>query len=599
MGSDMFQINLPARKLVVFVASTTGQGDPPDHAVKFWRYMKRTLPDKALANVSFTVLGLGDSNYDNFCNMGKLLDQRLEELSGHRFYPLGKADDATGLDQVVDPWVAGLWSALKSEWTRLHAVAVAHNHAVAVAPKAADPGAMPSPARLPVAAPKRATVGSCTELASRRVIWETDQEFASHASPVAAAPSEAVPCADHPFVATIQKARMLTRSDYGDKRILELRFDLTGYPCDSYVPGDSLAVFAENSPELVDALLVRLNLDPHRKLRIVGDCLPQSLAQATTARCVLSRCLDLTTLPKKTMLKALAEVCTDVQERDRFLQLAGSDAAARTAYNTYIAERPNLLHILNDVPSATPTLDLLIQHLPALQPRMYSATTTPLSDPLAIEVAFSMAQYQARGEVRDGVCTTYLAQLVQSLLERSDVSASAFPTVPVFIRRASDFRMPADVGTPIVMIGAGTGVSPFLSFVKHRAALRATGQQVGEAWLFFGCRHEQADFIYREELERAVADGSLTRLVTAFSRDQTEKIYVTNRLIEHGADVARLILQANATVYVCGDAKGLVKSARQTVVDILTAHGGMDSAQASKTLLEMSKAKRYVLDIWG
>ena len=400
------------------------------------------------------------------------------------------------------------------------------------------------------------------------------------------------PCAESPFRATVLSARLLTQSDYPEKRIFEIEFDLADYPGFQYHPGDAIAVFAHNPPAVVSLLLNRLGLD-ESPLHLQGDNLPKSVLSAKSAREILSNCLDITSAPRKTLLKALAGCCTDVEEQTRLNFLASADVAGRAAYNEYISHRPSLLDILTDFPSSQPSIELLAQQLPPLQPRSYSVVSAPSVSPHRVRVAFSVVQYKARGQLRDGLCTPWLAeQCIDVMQGRSVVPVS------LFLRPSNDFRLPAP-DVPLILIGAGTGISPFVSFVQQRHAQHKAGSEIAETWVFFGCRHADGDFIYREELMSAADCGVITRFVTAFSRDQIQKQYATHKLQEAGDDVARLLLQQNATVFVCGDAKGVVKSVREAMAGILEQHGGMDAKQAQQKLLEMTKTKRYVLDIWG
>lgn len=467
------------------------------------------------------------------------------------------------MDGVVDPWIEGLWPALSNVYASVNAREVHICESCTVPPLVATQSAAPAPAPSPV-----------------------------QSQPPLEDFKQSTPCAESPFFAPVVSARLLTKPNYEDKRIFEIELDLADYPELKYHPGDCIAIFAHNPPAEVQRLMDRLGFEDGA-LSLSGDNLPPNVLSAKSARDVLTRFVDVTSMPRKTFLKALATCCSNEDEQLRLNHLASADAAGRSAYNEYIAQRPSLLDILTDFPSAHPSLDMLVQQLPPLQPRSYSVVSAPIISPTRVRVAFSVAQYKARNEIRNGLCTSWLAEQCAVVLQ-----GSPCPRVSLFLRPSNDFRLPSDQ-VPLLLIGAGTGISPFVSFVQQRQALRRGGSELAEMWVFFGCRHADADFIYQEELTTAAESGVITKLVTAFSRDQSEKQYVTHKMTEHGDEVARLLLQENATVFVCGDAKGVVKSVRETFVGILQQHGGMDAKQAQQKLLEMTKSKRYVLDIWG
>jgi sulfite reductase (NADPH) flavoprotein alpha-component len=163
----------------------------------------------------------------------------------------------------------------------------------------------------------------------------------------------------------------------------------------------------------------------------------------------------------------------------------------------------------------------------------------------------------------------------------------------VFVQRSPHFRPPVDASTPMVMVGPGTGVAPFIGFLQERRALGHPGPN----WLFFGEQHRATDFYYEEELTTLLDEGNLTRLDTVFSRDQRAKVYVQDRMREHGHELWQW-LREGAHFYVCGDASRMAKDVDQALRDIAVAHGGLDEAEASAYLRQMVTAKRYVRDVY-
>ncbi|WP_432487361.1 molybdopterin-dependent oxidoreductase [Kineococcus sp. SYSU DK018] len=220
--------------------------------------------------------------------------------------------------------------------------------------------------------------------------------------------------------------------------------------------------------------------------------------------------------------------------------------------------------------------------LKRLQPRQYSISSSPLVDPHEVQLTVGVVRYEVDGGERGGLCSTFLADRCREG-ER----------VPVFVQPATSFRPPSDPGTPMIMVGPGTGVAPFRAFLHERRALGHTGRN----WLFFGERRSATDYYYREELEGMREDGFLTRLTLAFSRDQDEKVYVQDRMLQHGEQLWAW-LREGASLYVCGDATRMAKDVDAALRRIAEVHGGMDDQEAANHVKELAADKRYLRDVY-
>jgi sulfite reductase alpha subunit-like flavoprotein len=204
----------------------------------------------------------------------------------------------------------------------------------------------------------------------------------------------------------------------------------------------------------------------------------------------------------------------------------------------------------------------------------------------------SVVRYESlNGRPRGGVCSPFLADA--DIRADVDVDVAAGTPVPVFVQRAPHFRPPADPATPMVMVGPGTGVAPFVGFLQERRALGHPAPN----WLFFGEQHRATDFYYEEELTELLDGGTLARLDTAFSRDQRAKVYVQDRMREHGPELWHW-LREGAHFYVCGDASRMAKDVDRALRDIAVAHGGLDEAEAGAYVKQLAAAKRYVRDVY-
>jgi sulfite reductase (NADPH) flavoprotein alpha-component len=256
----------------------------------------------------------------------------------------------------------------------------------------------------------------------------------------------------------------------------------------------------------------------------------------------------------------------------------GEEMALRMA----LLRQFDLKCFLNDrPPKAASAADFAVP-LRKLQPRLYSISSSPKAHPGEVHLTVAVVRYEFNGRACKGVCSTFFADRV-----------GPDTKVPVFVHRSPSFRLPADGSRPIIMIGPGTGVAPFRAFLEERRAVAASGRN----WLFFGDQKALCDFLYREELEAMKQDGLLTRLDTAFSRDQPQKIYVQDRMMENAGEIWSW-LQEGGYFYVCGDAKRMAKDVDRALHKIAEIAGQLSSEQAVDYVKQLKSEKRYLRDVY-
>jgi sulfite reductase (NADPH) flavoprotein alpha-component len=237
---------------------------------------------------------------------------------------------------------------------------------------------------------------------------------------------------------------------------------------------------------------------------------------------------------------------------------------------------------LDHLPPKVASAADFVASLRKLQPRLYSISSSPKIHPGEVHLTVAVVRYELNGRARKGVCSTFFADRV-----------GPDTKVPVFVHRSPSFKLPADGSRPIIMIGPGTGVAPFRAFLEERRAVAATGRN----WLFFGDQKALCDFLYREELEAMKQDGLLTRLDTAFSRDQPEKIYVQDRMMENAGEIWSW-LQEGGSFYVCGDAKRMAKDVDTVLHKIIEVAGQLSTEQAVCYVKQLKSEKRYLRDVY-
>ncbi|GAB7184494.1 predicted molibdopterin-dependent oxidoreductase YjgC [Kitasatospora sp. Ki12] len=377
------------------------------------------------------------------------------------------------------------------------------------------------------------------------------------------APPSARPTRNDPYPAPLSGNELLSLPG-ADKEVRRFTFDIGDQV--EYQAGDALGVRPTNRPDLVAEWLAITGLDPGAEVVLAGT------STATFADVLLHH-LDITRITPE-LLRTVADRTGD-RELKRLLRPDNKDGLAKWSWGRQavdlLAEFPVRL-------GAQEWADLL----KPLKPRMYSISSSPLATPGRVSLTVSVLRYEGpRGHARKGVASTFLAD------------AEPGTEVPLFVQGSAHFRPPGNPDTPAVMVGPGTGVAPFLGFLDQR---RALGHRAGN-WLFFGEQRRATDFYYRDELAELHRDGTLSRVDLAFSRDQRNKVYVQDRMREHGAQLWSW-LQDGAHFYVCGDASRMAKDVDRALRDIAVAHGGLDEDGAAAYVKQLAADRRYARDVY-
>lgn len=449
------------------------------------------------------------------------------------------------------------------------------------------------------------------------------------------------------------------------KRVIHMELSLPDDFSLQYNPGDSIAIVVHNDAEAVDIVLEML-LNKHN----IRPDQPVLLNQTdrSTIREVVSRDIDICSIVKKRALSALAQHCLDSAEANALQLLSSRTDTGEKLYQTFIEDQVmSVADVLVAFPSCAPPLEALVGILPAIAPRYYSVSSSPLVNPSSVTVAFSVVDYATKrgctAEFRQafpqysqrrkrGVATRYLETISAPMLAASATTAAASsgnytaPKVRIFPKPTQEFRLPAEPKIPLILIGPGTGVAPFIGFLEHRSAqIKKDAELVTEAsqgtWrggyemeegdipvtskvdsdvsmaadyrqkqgtgsvdLFFGCRNRDHDWLFRGEMEAHVDAGILTRLHTAFSREQKRsdggRLYVQDRLKEEGERITKLIMEDNASVYICGDGNAMAKDVHQAFLHLFVEFGGLGGKDEAEAFVAAMKTKRkFLLDIWS
>jgi len=370
----------------------------------------------------------------------------------------------------------------------------------------------------------------------------------------------------NPFPARLVVNRRLSGPESAkDTRHFEL--DLTGWGL-SFEVGDSLAVYPTNDAQLVDEII--------HALGATGDeQVPRPRGESTTLREALLRDYSITQ-PTPKFLRAIAERASAAPTLEYLLA-----PHRKHDLETYLWGM-EIIDFLLDHPSARFAPEDFVGLLTKLQPRLYSVASSLTAYPDQVHFIVDVVRYESNGRVRKGVASSFLAE------RADDVPVPVFPSV------AKHFHLPEDAGTPIIMVGPGTGVAPFRAYLQER---KATGAK-GKNWLFFGSQHAHCDFAYGDEFQTYRKERILTRLDCAWSRDQPEKIYVQHRIKENAAEIWKWIDAEGAHFFVCGDARQMAKDVDATLRKIVQEQGGKSVDEANEYVEKLKSEKRYKRDVY-
>ena len=485
-------------KNVIVSIATYGEGEMPDNAELFWKDLVSPEMPK-LPEMRFGVLALGDTGYDEFCQAGKLIDMRLEQLGASRI--ISRQDCDVDYEDIAASWISDAVPKLTNNLSR------------------SDPGEK-----------------------STRVRSEWNRK--------------------NPFPARLSLNKLLSKNGSG-KEIRHYEVDISDSGIE-YSAGDVINVLPVNNSTLVSLIIERLDIDPS----YIPNGKEQSLEVLLTSYYEIST-------PGKKLVTYLEE---KLNNESLSKVVKNSD---KQALSDYLWGK-DILDLLNIDPDFHFDVDEFLSNLKPLQHRAYSISSSPKKYPDSVHMTISSVRWLTNNRDHLGVCSTYLADRVNDDQK-----------VKIFMSPNKAFRIPENHETPMIMVGPGTGIAPFRAFLDEREIIGASGQN----WLFFGDQTREFDFIYENEFSEKLEKGILTKLDLAFSRDQGEKIYVQDRMLESSAELFRW-LEKGAYFYVCGDALRMAKDVDATLRKIIEMEGNMTSEKADAYVNNLKKEKRYLRDVY-
>lgn len=490
---------------LIIIASTQGEGEPPEEAIAFYKYLNSKKAAE-MKETSYAVFSLGDTSYEHFCKAGKDFDERIAQLGATCLLPRVDAD--VEYQAIADKWIKQLTDILKN--------------------------------RIPE---------QFTQVLQQTQSGTTDTIETS------------IYHRDAPFTATLLTNQKITGRN-SDRDIRHIEISLEGSDL-QYQPGDALGVWFNNSPEKVDELIALLWLKGDEPVTLKSQTF--TLKEALLHHCELTQ-------NSAPIVKAYAQLT----RHEDLLSLV----ADKTKLQKYAEKHP-----INEMVRqycAQPNAQDFVDILRPLTPRLYSVASSQQEVEDEVHLTLGVVRYDVNSRSYTGGASGFLADG----LKEGDI-------VNVFIEKNAHFRLPEDNTASVIMIGPGTGIAPFRSFMQQRENNGATGKN----WLFFGNPHFVEDFLYQVEWQRYVKSGLLTHIDLVWSRDQAHKVYVQDKLRERGNEVWQW-LQQGAYLYVCGDASRMAKDVEQALLEIVMEYGNKNIEEADEYLSELRLERRYQRDVY-
>ncbi|OAV93205.1 hypothetical protein PTTG_05597 [Puccinia triticina 1-1 BBBD Race 1] len=536
--------------LVIFVCSTTGQGVQPQNMTKFWNALKlASLPTDFIDNIRFTIFGLGDSSYPKFNWVTKKLFRRLAQIGAQSFYERGEADDQNpnGIDSTLLPWLDGLWK-------KLLEIKPLPNHLTPIPPTTCLPPSFRlQPASEPI--PKLLPTPPPPDLLS----------------------------------ATLTKNQRLTAPDHWqDTRHLEFESDQTL----EFEPGSVCEILPENCPEEVDKLFKLMKwTDLSDQVYKLTRCdsnqdLPVGWNLYATLTEIFTTRLDFMAVPGRSFIDWLSHFTSDPMETERlqeFCSIEGQD----DLFEYTRRPRRTILEVLSEFKSASIPLDYIHDVFPQIRPRLFSIASSPKLFPNQIQLLVAVVNYKTRLSVpRKGLCTSWLSKL--EIGTRIPIRIS-----PGYV------TFPKEPSQPVVCIGPGTGIAPFRALIQDRSSYPDLSDESDPSTLvLFGCRAEKMDFYYRDQWSKFVDRRVCTFLWTA-SRDQENKRYVQDLIVENAALVWKYMAIDNAHILISGSAGEMPKGVRSALKKVCASQGGLDEKQADDFMERLEVLGKLQEDTWS
>lgn len=566
---------IPPSKFAVFILSTYGEGDPSDNTADLWAWLRENT-QTSLKNLRYMAFGLGNSNYKYYNRVVDVVVSKLNEFGATALMPVGKANDAIGAtEEDYLAWKEEAFTMFRTSFGMTERQAE-YEPSIRVVE---DDSMTPIDLHLgtPVQPRTGRTTGGALSSIGTLPIKDSCELFA--------------------------KTRL-------GRSCMHMELDLHQHPQIKYKTGDHVAVWPVNPNEEVARLARVLGLEAKLEMPISITSLDPantkvSVPTPTSIRALFQHYLEICAPVSRETVLALAAFAPTTEAKC-VLQTLGTD---KQCYASFLeTNHINLGRLLEHTGGSWSQLPLsfVVESLKPLSPRYYSISSSSVVTPrvLSLTAVVSLAPLPGNpSQCIPGLATNYLASLMGASTSTVGLTYPPLESgtqVHAHIRK-STFKLPANAATPIVMVAAGTGIAPFRAFLQERARLRSLDRAVGRCLLFFGCREPDEDFLYRSEIEemQSTTLKDELRVVTAFSRVPGQpKTYVQDRVEEHAAEVCDLVLDQDATFYICGSAK-MARDVTKRLGECIKTRSGWTDDELRNWSERQKRTHRWQEDVWG
>lgn len=545
---------LSRERMVIFVVATFGEGGPPDGACELYSWLQQVQSGSTsldLSNVRYAVFGLGNRNYEKFCEMGRLVDSCLSRLGASAVAPLGLGDASEQIQLDFENWGNKLLLGIET-------LGILERGDLQQMTKDHVPSFKISKASKTLRGARSAkTAGGGTGIHDE-------------------------------YAARVIEVRNLC-SEASERVCMHLELEIKDSAV-SYEPGDHVGVWGENTPVNVDQVANILDIPLDYEVSIESNPafpdlkVPECFQSALTLKEILTKYTDILSCPSKASLSCLSAFATDLAERDAILELVESPK-----YQEILMQQKSLLEIMQDHPSLQIDLGAFLGSIaPLLKCRFYSISSSPAAYPESIHVTVSVVKDTTPlGRIHHGVASCFLQQ------------RHIGDHVRLHHRR-STFRLPLSSSSPVIMVGAGTGIAPFRGFLQQRVADQMAGKELGPALLFFGCRKGDEDYLYSSELSDFLDRGVLSELHVAFSREGKIKVYVQDMIRENKKVIMDALFRDHGYMYICGSSRmgsDVVRAVSKMVSDEMGV-GEDEAKEIFPKSFTTGHVKRLQQDVW-
>ncbi|KAH8702490.1 putative NADPH-dependent FMN/FAD containing oxidoreductase [Talaromyces proteolyticus] len=603
--------SLSSYSLVIFVISTTGQGDFPLNGRAFWKsLLRKRLPATFLNGVNYVQFGLGDSSYPKFNWASRKLRKRLSQLGANEIYLCGEADQQhpEGLEGTFLPWATEL-----------------RNHLLVEYPLPAGLQPIPDDVQLPPKWILEESDGAPVE-DTTEVVPPLNASLSESSEPhLSRFELDSRPIPDTLTATLTQNKRVTPGNHWQDVR----HICLTVPDMISYSPGDMISITPKNFSVDVDMLLEMMKWSdvadrpvsfvPGLGLRKIPlDELPpppipyltagETILSPLTLRLLLTEYLDIRAIPRRSFFANIAHYSTDEMQKERLLEFTNPEFIDEL-WDYTTRPRRSILEVLQEFDSVKVPWQHAAAVLPVLRGRQFSIASggdlkrlPSGKDGTKFELLVAIVKYRTViKKIRQGVCTRYLSVLKPG------------STLKIHLQRGGLNPTLEQLTGPSVLIGPGTGLAPLRAMIWEKAALvkASLGKEnnsspltVGTTVLVFGGRNRTADFFFEDEWEHFEEEGLVhLQVLTAFSRDQEEKIYVQDRIRQNTDLFFKLLHQEHGSVFICGSSGRMPETVREALVDCFekvkpSNTEGYNREQAEQYLTTMEKIGRYKQETW-